>query len=206
MTLNQGHGCGIDKQKFACLQDKVTTAQPIITKLGSYITLVMLITWFDFGGMLEETLILANFIWKFRMCVFKVKHSFGHIRGMVGPIDMIRKGDASIGYWVNKMTLTFDLNHDLDFDFSGSNFKIAVSQQLLSDWCETKRKLINEIMGWLFGIALGPHPWPWTCSFKVKVWNSLIWGLGGLTDMERKGCESIIHNHDSDLWLTGGWM
>ena len=45
VTLTQGHGCGIDKQKFACLQDKVRTTQPITTKLGSYILLVMLITW-----------------------------------------------------------------------------------------------------------------------------------------------------------------
>ena len=51
MNLNQGHGCGIDKQKFACLQDKGRTAQPTITKLGSYIG----IPWLDFGGILEET-------------------------------------------------------------------------------------------------------------------------------------------------------
>ena len=55
VTLNQGHGCGIDKQKFACLQDKVRTTQPIIINLDSYIPLVMLITWLDFGGILFET-------------------------------------------------------------------------------------------------------------------------------------------------------
>ena len=31
-----GHGCDIDKQKFACLQDKVRTTQPITTKLSSH--------------------------------------------------------------------------------------------------------------------------------------------------------------------------
>ena len=52
-----------------------------------------------------------------------------------------------------------------------------------------------------------PHPWPWHCSFMVKVWNSLIWGMRGLIDMERKGCESIIHDHDCDLWVTMvGWV
>ena len=45
VAFTQGHGCDIDKQKFACLQDKVRTTQLIITKLGSYIPLVMLITW-----------------------------------------------------------------------------------------------------------------------------------------------------------------
>ena len=44
VTLTQGHGCDIDKQKFACLQDKVRTTQPITTTLGSYIPLVMVIT------------------------------------------------------------------------------------------------------------------------------------------------------------------
>ena len=29
-----------------------------------------------------------------------------------------------------------------------------------------------------------------------------IWGMGGLIDMERKVCESIIHDHDRDLWVT----
>ena len=42
------------------------------------------------------------------MCFFKVKHFFRHISGMVG------KGSASVGYWVQYLTLTFDLTHDLD--------------------------------------------------------------------------------------------
>ena len=50
VTLTQGHGCDIDKQKFAYLQDKVRTTQPITTKLGRYITLVMVITWWDSEG------------------------------------------------------------------------------------------------------------------------------------------------------------
>ena len=27
-------------------------------------------------------------------------------------------------------------------------------------------------------------------------------GLGALIDMERKECESIIHDHDGELWVT----
>ena len=48
------------------------------------------------------------------MCFFKVKHYFGHISGMVGPIDVKRKGSVSVGCWVQYVTLTFDLTHDLD--------------------------------------------------------------------------------------------
>ena len=33
---------------------------------------------------------------------------------MVGPIDVKRKGSASVGYWVQYVTLTFDLTRDLD--------------------------------------------------------------------------------------------
>ena len=32
---------------------------------------------------------------------------------MVGPIDVRRKGSASVGYWVQYVTLNFDLTHDL---------------------------------------------------------------------------------------------
>ena len=48
------------------------------------------------------------------MCFFKVKHYFGHISGMVGPIDVKRKGSALVRYWVQYVTLTFDLTHYLD--------------------------------------------------------------------------------------------
>ena len=33
---------------------------------------------------------------------------------MIGPIDVKQKVNASVGYWVNYVTLTFDLTHDLD--------------------------------------------------------------------------------------------
>ena len=83
VTLTQVHGCDIDKQKFACPQDKVRTTQPITTKFSS---------------------------WNF----FSRSNTIGHISGMVGPIDVKRKGCASVRYWVNYVNLTFDLTHDLD--------------------------------------------------------------------------------------------
>ena len=33
---------------------------------------------------------------------------------MVSPIDVKRKGGASVGYWVKYVNLTLDLTHDLD--------------------------------------------------------------------------------------------
>ena len=145
MTLTQGHGCGIDKHKFACLQDKVRTTQPITTKLHSYIPLVVLITWLEFGVILVETVIVTNFLWKFWMCFFKVKHSFWHNSGMVGPIDVKQKGGALVGYWVSYGTLTFNFTPDLDLWF----VKVKCQNSCFSGiviwlmWNKKKRKQIN---------------------------------------------------------------
>ena len=85
-----------------------------------------------------------------------------------------------------------------------------------SDWCKTKRRCI----GWMlenyvtmtFDLTHDLDLWFFKVKFqnslKVKVWNSLIWGMGveALIDMERKGCKLIIHDHDCDLWVTMvGW-
>ena len=84
----------------------------------------MVTTWSEFGEVLLETFILA----KFRMCFFKVKHYFGHISGMIGPIDVKRKGSASVGYWIQYVTLTFDLTHDLGLGY----FKVKFRNSFIS--------------------------------------------------------------------------
>ena len=50
---------------------------------------------------------------------------------MVGPIDVKQKESASVRYWVNYVTLTFDLTHDLDLGLFKAKFKLAVFQELL---------------------------------------------------------------------------
>ena len=52
----------------------------------------------------------------------------------------------------SNMTLTFDHTHDLDHEFSWSNFEIDVSQNGRADWHCTK------------GVAVG-HSWPWPWPF-----------------------------------------
>ena len=49
--------------------------------------------------------------------------------GMGGPINMEPKGCESTECWTHVVTLNFDLTHDLDLEFSMSNFKMAVSQE-----------------------------------------------------------------------------
>ena len=121
----QGHGCGIDYQKFACLRDKVRTTDRITTMHGSFIALVMVIDWLDFGEVLFDTFILANFLLKNRMCFFKVKHTFGHISGMVGPIDWNEKEVHRLDDGYNIWPLPLTSLMTLTLDVSRSNFEIA---------------------------------------------------------------------------------
>ena len=67
---------------------------------------------------------------------------FGHISGMVGSIDVKWKGSELVGYWVQYVTLTFDLTHDL---VSRSNFKITVSPELLV-WLMWNEKEGSELI------------------------------------------------------------
>ena len=42
---------------------------------------------------------------------------------MIGSIDVKQKEGALIGYWLNYVTLTFDLTHDLDLWFFKVKFQ-----------------------------------------------------------------------------------
>ena len=65
---------------------------------------------------------------------------------MVDPIDVKWKGSASVGYWVNYVTLTLDLTHDIVLVFFKSNFEIFVSQELLVDVKQNKANLRDLII------------------------------------------------------------
>ena len=84
---------------------------------------ILLWSWSSPDEILKGNFVKTPLIAKFRMCFFKVKHSIGQISGMVGPIDVKRKGGATVGYWVNYVTLTFDLTHDIDLWFFKVKFQ-----------------------------------------------------------------------------------
>ena len=71
------------------------------------------VSWYDTGPIVWPCPLTTPWPWPISDVFFKVKQYFGHISGMVGPIDVKRKGSALVGYWVQYMTLTFDLIHDL---------------------------------------------------------------------------------------------
>ena len=53
---------------------------------------------------------------------------------MVGLIDVKWKGGALVGYWVNYVTFTFDLTHDLDLVVSRSKFEIDLFEEWGGGW------------------------------------------------------------------------
>ena len=131
MTLTKGHGCSSDQQKFACLLDKVRTADLIITKLGSSISLDLFLTWLNFGGILLETFWERFFFFFTNLGYgfFVIKHSISHIFGMVGLIHLKQKGSASIECWADYVILAFDHNPWPWPCILRSNFEITVYQE-----------------------------------------------------------------------------
>ena len=95
----------ITKKMIVCMIKSENTHQ-ITIKLGTYIPLVILITWLDFGRIVNWVgnfsggggHFLGFFFPNFG-CVFQ-SHTL-YISGMVGLIDMNQKGNALVGYWVN---------------------------------------------------------------------------------------------------------
>ena len=72
-----------------------------------------------------------------------------------------RKANISIELQASNVTNGFDLDHNLDFGFSWSNFEIAVSQNGRINWLCTK------------GVAVGHSlQWPWPFGDQGQVYGS----------------------------------
>ena len=104
------------------------------------------------------------------MCFFKVKHYFGHISGMVGPIDVKWKGSASVGYWVQYVTLTLDLTHDLDLGCFKVKFRNSSISGIVG-LMDLKWKRSELIWYWADCMTL---PFGHTHDFDlgVEIWRS----------------------------------
>ena len=72
---------------------------------------------------------------------------------MVGPIDVKRKGGASVGYWVNYVTLTFDLTHDLDLWFFKVKFQSYCIWRI-DNQIDVKQKKSKSVRYWADCIVL----------------------------------------------------
>ena len=81
----------------------------------------------------QNLLVFAiKLFWQFSFkkfgCVFSRSNTLGHIAGMFGPIDVKRKWSALVEYWVQYVSLTFDLTRDLDF----GGFKVKFRNSYIS--------------------------------------------------------------------------
>ena len=123
---------------------------------------------------------------------------------MVGLIDAKQKESASVGY------CDFDLTHDLDLRF----FKVKFLTSFISGFVgliDLKWRGWELIRYWAHCMILPfdhTYDLDLAVSIKVKVWYTLMSGVGRPIDMEQKGCEPSVHDHDIDfVWLWWiGWM
>ena len=77
-------------------------------------------------------------------CVFSRSNTIWHISGMIGPIIVKRKGGASVGCWVNHVTLAFDLTHDLNYWFFKVKFKNSCISGIVI-WLIWNKKKGNQL-------------------------------------------------------------
>ena len=117
---------------------------------------------------------------------------------MAGPIDVKRKGSASVGCWVQYVTLTFDLTHDLDLGY----FKVKFRNNFISEivgLIDVKWK--RGELYWADCMTL-----PFDHTHDLDLGNEILrseseidlsqeWD-GRLTWNEKE--ESSIHDHDID--------
>ena len=122
--------------------------------------------------------------------IFKVKFLKSRNSGIGCPIDMERKGCELTECWTRVVTLNFDLTHDLDLEFSRSNFENAVFQEWEGQLTWNQRDVSRQdVRLTLWPLTLTS---PMTLNFfKVNYLNSCISVTEGLINMERKGYESI---------------
>ena len=131
---------------------------------------------------------------------FSRSNTIGHISGMVGPMDVKRKGGALVGYWVNYVTLIFDLSCDLDLWFFKVIFQISCISGIVI-WLMWNKKKANQLdTGLTVWSCPWPHPWPWPSSFSRSKFEIALFEADW--HGTPKGCESIIHDHDRKVWVT----
>ena len=199
MTLTQGHGCGTDWHKFACLHDKVRSTHPITTILNSYIALAMLITWLHLGG--------------FTFCDFfqSSRYDFARSNTLLNIslewlFTFMWNRKKCIG-WVNYVIVTFDLTHEFDLEFFkvkfwNSSFKIAPCLELLVwlVWSISKQKYVTLTFDYKHGLGLDFS----RAMFEINLSQK---SEGRLTCNERDVSRSFMTMTVTFVWpWWGGWM
>ena len=92
------------------------------------------------------------------------------------PRNEIADWHATKGVRVDRMlhhvvTFNFHFTHDLDLEFSRSNFEKVVSQEWDGRLTRNKRDLNGWDVAPCCYFQRSPHQWPWPWIFKVKFWK-----------------------------------
>ena len=147
----------------------------ITTKRSSIIALVIVFTWLDFGEVLLET-----YLGKFSSKNLDV---FFQSQSLFWPY--LRNGGS---YWceTKRKCIRWILGIKCELDLRPHSCPWA--------WMFRKVKFRNSCISGIVGLidvkwkgseSIRPHPWPWPWSFKVRIWNSLISGMGQPINMKR---------------------
>ena len=110
------------------------------------------------------------------------------------------------GYTIWPWLLTSLMSHDLDLGFFKVKFRNSCISGIVG-LIDVKWKGSELIRIWAECMTL---PFDHTHDLDLEVsrssvWISLISGMGRPIDLERKGCESSIHDNDIDFSVTMVW-
>ena len=165
-------------------------------KLHNSISVVIVIIWLHFWGILFGTFFWQIFS-RFHVVFFCSNTLLATSEEWLVRL-MWNEKEVSFGYWVNFVTLTYELTHDLDLEF----FKVRYWNNTISviDGLIHVKWNGNKSVGYSANYVTAPMIL--ALNLKVKVWNCL---MGGPIHMEWKGWKLIIH--DSGLCVTMlGWV
>ena len=125
---------------------------------------------------------------------------------MVVPIDVKPEWGASVGFWINYVTLVLASPMTLTLDFARSNFKIAVSQEWLVGLMWSKKE-VNQILNWLHeACPLTTYSWSWSSRSVFEIALSQEW-KDRLARHERDGSCPFTSMTFTFVWpYRGGWM
>ena len=104
---------------------------------------------------------------------FKVKYGICYISAKNGPIATKLKENISIELQSSNVTIGFDLEHDLDLDFSRSNMEFAIFQPKMVRLPRNEKqtyRLNSRAQMWPSALTLAMTL---TLNFQGQIWNLL---------------------------------
>ena len=98
---------------------------------------------------------------------------YAYISTRNGLIATKWKANISIELWASNVTIGFDLDHDLDLEFSRSSMEFAISQSKMVRLPRNEKqtyRLNSRLQMWPWDLTLGMTL---TLNFQGQIWNSL---------------------------------